>query len=63
VVHKIAFTEDALTALEHILNPIRIDNEAAAKSFGAPPLDPIEILKDFPRIGTPVRNRPQIRKR
>lgn len=60
--HKIVFTEDALTDLEDILDYIRIDNEAAAESFGVALLDHIELLQDFPRIGTPVRKRPHIRK-
>jgi plasmid stabilization system protein ParE len=62
VAYKILFTEDALTDLENILDYIRTDNEAAAEAFGAALLDHVDLLQDFPWIGTPVRKRPHVRK-
>ena len=43
--YKIFFSEDALRDLEDILDYIRVDNEAAADSFGSALLDYLEILK------------------
>jgi plasmid stabilization system protein ParE len=62
VAHKIFFTEDSLKDLENILDYIRADNEAAAEAFGTALLNHVELLQDFPRIGTPIRKRPHIRK-
>ncbi len=60
--YKIFFTEDALRDLEDILDYIRLDNEAAADFFGSALLDYLEILKDFPHIGSSVFERPGVRK-
>ena len=60
--YKILFTEDALRDLEDILDYIRADNEAAAESFGSALLDHVELLQDFPHIGTAVPQRRNVRK-
>ena len=60
--YKIFFTEDALKDLEEILDYIRLDNRAAADSFGSGLLDHLELLKDFPYIGSSVVERPGVRK-
>jgi toxin ParE1/3/4 len=62
VAYKVLFTEDALDDLENILDYIRTDNESAAESFGAALLRHVELLQTFPRIGTPVSQRPDVRK-
>ncbi len=60
--YKILFTEDALDDLEDILDYIRADNEAAAESFGMALVKHVELLQSFPRIGTPISRRPNVRK-
>lgn len=60
--YKILFTEDALADLESILDFIRADNQSAAEEFGEAPLDHINLLREFPHIGTSVRLRPSVRK-
>ncbi len=60
--YKVLFSEDALADLEDILDYIRRDSETAAENFGAAILDHIELLREFPHIGTPVSQRPNLRK-
>ena len=60
--YEILFTEDALVDLEIVLDYIRADNPAAAHRFGTALLNHVEILRDFPRIGVPVHERPGVRK-
>lgn len=60
--YKILFTEDALADLESILDFIRADNQSAAEEFGEALLDHINLLREFPQIGTWVRLRPGVRK-
>ncbi|MGA2905875.1 MAG: type II toxin-antitoxin system RelE/ParE family toxin [Candidatus Korobacteraceae bacterium] len=60
--YKILFTEDALADLEDILDYIRVDSETAAENFGAAILDHVELLREFPHIGTAVSQRPNLRK-
>jgi plasmid stabilization system protein ParE len=62
VAYKILFTEDALDDLENILDYIRADNESAAETFGMALLKHVELLQNFPRIGTPVSQRPNVHK-
>jgi toxin ParE1/3/4 len=62
VAYKILFTEDALGDLENILEYIRADHEGAAETFGMALLKHVELLQNFPRIGTPVAQRPNVRK-
>jgi plasmid stabilization system protein ParE len=54
VAYKIFFTEDALADLEDILNYIRRDSEPAAENFGVAILDHVELLREFPHIGTMI---------
>ena len=60
--YKIFFTEDALADLEDILNYIRRDSESAAENFGVAILNHVELLREFPHIGTMISHRPNIRK-
>ena len=59
---KILFTEDALADLENILDYIHADNEDAAEAFGMALIKHVELLQNFPRIGTPVPQRARVRK-
>ena len=60
--YKILFTQDALADLGDILDYIRRDSEPAAESFGAAILDHVELLREFPHIGTMISQRPNVRK-
>jgi plasmid stabilization system protein ParE len=62
VEYRIFFTEDALKDLEEILDYIRADDETAADSFGSALLDHIELLRNYPHIGTAVPQRQNVRK-
>ena len=60
--YKILYNEDALADLEIILDYIRSDNPTAAERFGTTLLNHVELLQNFPRLGTPVSRLPEIRK-
>jgi plasmid stabilization system protein ParE len=62
VVYKILFSEDSLSELESLLDYIRADNPAAADRFGDALLNHVELLREFPRLGAPVPERPGLRK-
>jgi plasmid stabilization system protein ParE len=62
VAYKILFTQDALADLEDILDYIRRDSEPAAENFGVAILDHVELLREFPHIGTMISQRPNVRK-
>ena len=59
---KIVYTEDALADLEAILDYIRADSPAAAARFGNALLNHVDLLAPFPHIGSPVNQRPGVRK-
>jgi toxin ParE1/3/4 len=60
VAYRILYTEDALVDLEIILDYIRADDPNAAKRFGNALLNHIDLLQNYPRIGAPVPNRPDV---
>jgi plasmid stabilization system protein ParE len=60
VAYKILYTDEALVDLEILIDYIRADNPAAAERFGTALLNHIELLRDFPRIGLPVRGVPTV---
>jgi plasmid stabilization system protein ParE len=59
---KILYTEEALSDLEATFDYIRADNPAAAGRFGNALLNHVELLANFPHIGSPVDQRPGVRK-
>jgi len=59
---KILYTEDALADLENILDYIRAGNPAAAEIFGNALLNHVDLLAGFPHIGSPLNQRPGVRK-
>jgi plasmid stabilization system protein ParE len=61
VEYKILFTEDALAELEALLSYIRADNATAAERLGRALLSHVELLQDFPRLGSAVAHRRNIR--
>ena len=52
--YQIFYTEDALSDLESILEYIRADNPRAAERFGTALLNHVDLLKTFPKLGSPV---------
>ena len=50
--YKVIYTEDALADLELVLDYIRADNPAAAERFGTALLNHVDLLKNFPYIGS-----------
>ena len=50
--YKVIYTEDALADLELVLDYIRADNPAAAQRFGTALLNHVDLLKNFPYIGS-----------
>ena len=60
--YKILYTEEALVDLEILIDYIRADNPTAAERFGTALLNDVELLRDFPWLGTPVRGRATVRK-
>ena len=60
--YKILYNEDALADLEAILDYIRADNSTAAERFGAALLNHVELLQNFPRLGAPVSQLPEVRR-
>ena len=60
--YKILYNEDALADLEAILDYIGADNPRAAEQFGTALLNHVELLQNFPRLGSPVPRSPKIRK-
>lgn len=59
---RISYTQRALNGLREIVTQIAEDDAEAAERFGGSLLDHVELLEKFPRIGTPVRRRPEVRK-
>jgi plasmid stabilization system protein ParE len=55
------YSKEAIADLEAILDEITADNPAAAFRFGNALHEHISLLKLFPRMGTPVRDRPRVR--
>ena len=55
------YSKEAIADLEAILDEITADNPAADSRFGISLYEHISLLKLFPRMGTPVRDRPQVR--
>ncbi len=59
---KIIYTEESITNLEFILDYIRADNPDAANRLGTSVLNHVGLLASFPKMGTPVNRRANVRK-
>jgi plasmid stabilization system protein ParE len=59
--YRLLFTEEALTDLANIIDFIAEEDPESASRFGTALLDHIELLKRFPRIGSPVRKSRSVR--
>jgi plasmid stabilization system protein ParE len=59
---RLLYSQRALNDLEQIIGHIAEDDASAAELFGDSLLDHLELLERFARIGTPTRNRAEVRK-
>ncbi len=60
--YRLVYTQKALNDLAEIVGHIAEDDGEAASRFGSSLIEHIELLVRFPRMGGPIRKRPQIRK-
>jgi plasmid stabilization system protein ParE len=56
------YSKEAISDLEAILDEISVDDPGAASRFGISLYEHISLLKLFPRMGTTVPDRTQVRK-
>jgi toxin ParE1/3/4 len=61
-VYRITVSPRARRDLVEIVDYISKDNPNAAEQFGRAILNHIELLATFPRVGAPLKGRPEIRK-
>lgn len=59
---KVVFAPQAHARLEEIVRYIAQDDPQAAIRFGDYLVDRADSLADFPKLGTPYRRRPQVRR-
>ena len=59
---QIFLSHGSLTDLQEIFDYIAADSPAAAERILRSLVDHTKILRAFPRMGTPVRRRPMVRK-
>jgi len=62
VAYKVFYTKESLDELEALLEFIRPENQTAAERLGSGLLAHIDLLRDFPRLGTSVYRKRGIRK-
>jgi len=55
---KLVYTEEAVEDLKRLKEFIASNNPSAAASIGAELVEKIELLPEFPKIGTPVEMAP-----
>jgi plasmid stabilization system protein ParE len=60
--YRLLYTQRALNDLAEIIGHIGEDDADAASRFGASLLDHVDLLARFPRMGSVLRKRPQVRK-
>lgn len=60
--YRLLYTQRALNDLAEIIGHIGEDDADAASRFGSSLLDHIDLLARFPRMGSIIRKRPQVRK-
>ena len=59
---RLLYSQRALNDLEEIIGYIAEDDADSAARFGDSLLDHLELLEKFPRIGTPIRKKAEVRK-
>jgi len=60
--YRLLYTQRALNDLAEIIGHIAEDDADAASRFGSSLLDHVDLLARFPRMGSIIRRRPQVRK-
>jgi toxin ParE1/3/4 len=60
--YRLLYTQRALNDLAEIIGHIAEDDADAASRFGSSLLDHVDLLARFPRMGSVVPRRPQVRK-
>jgi plasmid stabilization system protein ParE len=60
--YRLLDTQRALNDLAEIIGHIAEDDADAAFRFGSSVLDHVDLLARFPRMGSIIRKRPQVRK-
>jgi toxin ParE1/3/4 len=60
--YRLLYTQRALNDLAEIVGHIAEDDADAASRFGGSLLDHVDLLARFPRMGSIIRKRPQVRK-
>jgi toxin ParE1/3/4 len=60
--YRLLYTQRALNDLAEIIGQIAEDDADAASRFGSSLLDHVDLLVRFPRMGSIIRRRPQVRK-
>jgi toxin ParE1/3/4 len=60
--YRLLYTQKALSDLAEIIGHIAEDDREAASRFGNSLLDHIELLTRFPRMGSVIRKRSNVRK-
>jgi plasmid stabilization system protein ParE len=60
--YRLFYTQRALNDLAEIIGHIAEGDADAAPRFGSSLLDHVDLLARFPRMGSIVRRRPQVRK-
>lgn len=59
--YRLLYTQRALNDLAEIIGYIAEDDADAAFRFGSSLLDHVDLLVRFPRMGSIIRKRPQVR--
>jgi plasmid stabilization system protein ParE len=60
--YRLLYTQRALNDLAEIVGYIAEDDPDAASRFGTSLLDYLELLRTYPRIGPPIRDRLHVRR-
>jgi toxin ParE1/3/4 len=60
--YRLFYTQKALNDLAEIIGHIAEDDSEAASRFGNSLLDHVELLARFPRMGSTIRRRSNVRK-
>jgi toxin ParE1/3/4 len=60
--YKVIFAPAAIARLEDIVWYIAADDPATAKTFAMHLLERVDLLSEFPELGTPYRKRKNVRR-
>ena len=60
--YRVVFTKKALAELAEIANYISVDSPDTSARFGNALLDHVSLLERFPRMGSVISEKPQVRR-